>query len=384
MHLILTIFLALSASLWLVELFRVATGASKIPRLSDFHTAPSAGWPKLSLIFAARDEAQKLPLALASMLEIDYPELEIIAVDDRSNDATSQILDDFAASHSHLTVIHVSQLSDSWLGKPHALYLAAEAAHGEWLVFTDADVTFSRNSLRRAVSLALANRADHLSLLARAEMIGFWEKLVMTFFALGFLLGTEPWLASDPRSKRYIGIGAFQMLRRDVYDSVGGMRRLAMEVVEDMKLGKLVKLGGYRSVVGRVSDEVSVRWQAGLGNLVRGTTKNFFAATGFSLPFAALQVFGLLLMSVFPWIALVLAHGWLRALAAVSVACAMLLHIAVTRETRTSPLYSLTHPVAALIFTWMLVRSTIVTLWRGGIVWRDTFHPLSKLRRGVV
>ena len=355
-----------------------------MPRLSDFNSTPDAGWPKLSLIFAARDEAQKLPPALASMLEIDYPELEIIAVDDRSNDATSQILDAFASKNSRLTVIHVTQLSDGWLGKPHALYLAAEAAQGDWLVFTDADVTFSRDSLRRAVSLAIANRADHLSLLARAEMIGFWEKLVMTFFALGFLLGTEPWLASDPRSRRYIGIGAFQMLRRDVYASVGGMRRLAMEVVEDMKLGKLVKQGGFRSIVGRVTDEISVRWQAGLGNLVRGTTKNFFAATGFSLPFAALQVFGLLLMSVFPWVALALAHGWPRALAAVSVACAILLHTAVTRETHTSPLYSLSHPVAALIFTWMLVRSTIVTLWRGGIVWRDTFYPLSKLRRGVV
>ena len=355
-----------------------------MPRLSDFNSTPDAGWPKLSLIFAARDEAQKLSPALASMIEIDYPGLEIIAVDDRSNDATSQILDDFAAAHPRLTVIHVTQLSDGWLGKPHALYLAAEAAQGDWLVFTDADVTFSRDSLRRAVSLAIANRADHLSLLARAEMIGFWEKLVMTFFALGFLLGTEPWLASDPRSKRYIGIGAFQMLRRDVYDSVGGMRRLAMEVVEDMKLGKLVKQGGFRSIVGRVTDEISVRWQAGLGNLVRGTTKNFFAATGFSLPFAALQVFGLLLMSVFPWVALALAHGWPRALAAVSVACAILLHTAVTRETHTPPLYSLSHPVAALIFTWMLVRSTIVTLWRGGIVWRDTFYPLSKLRRGVV
>jgi len=355
-----------------------------MPRLSDFKVTPDASLPRLSLIFAARDEEQKLPAALASMLEIDYPDLEIIAVDDRSTDATSRILDDLAAAHSHLTVIHVTQLSDGWLGKPHALYLAAEAAHGEWLVFTDADVTFTPNSLRRAVALVLTNRADHLSLLARAEMVGFWEKLVMTFFALGFLLGCEPWLASDPRSKRYIGIGAFQMIRRDVYESVGGMRRLAMEVVEDMKLGKLVKQAGFRSLVGRVTDEVSVRWQAGLGNLVRGTTKNFFAATGFSLPFASLQVFGLLLMSVFPWIALVLAHGWLRALAAISVACAMLLHTAVTRETQSSPLYSLTHPFAALIFMWMLVRSTIVTLWRGGIVWRDTFYPLAKLRRGVV
>lgn len=318
------------------------------------------------------------------MLAADYPGFEVIAVDDRSADGTPKILDEFAASNPGLRVIHVTQLSAGWLGKPHALSLASAAAHGEWLVFTDADVRFTPDSFRRAVALAVAERADHLSLLARAEMIGFWEKVVMTSFALGFLMGVEPWLASDPRSKRYVGIGAFQMIRREVYDAVGGHRRLAMEVVEDMKLGKLVKQAGYRSIVGRVNDEVSVRWQAGLGNLVRGTTKNFFAATGFNLPLAIFQVCGLLLMSVLPWLALIFSHGWQRALAAISVALAILLHGAVTRETRAPLFYALTHPIGALIFTWMLVRSTIVTLWRGGIVWRDTFYPLAELRRGVV
>lgn len=355
-----------------------------MPRLAQFDSPLAAPGSKISIIFSARDEAEKLPAALSSMLALDYPDFEVIAVNDRSADATPKIMDDLAAGNARLRVIHVTQLSAGWLGKPHALALAAAAATGDWLVFTDADVCFKPEALRRALNLAIAERADHLSLLARAQMIGFWEKVVMTSFALGFLMGVEPWLASDPRSKRYVGIGAFQMLRREVYEGVGGHRRLAMEVVEDMKLGKLVKQAGYRSVVGRVEDEISVRWQAGLGNLVRGTTKNFFAATGFNLPLAIFQVCGLLLMSVLPWIAIFTAHGWPRLLAGVSVALALLLHGAVTRETETSAFYALMHPIGALIFTWMLVRSTIVTLWRGGIVWRDTFYPLAELRRGVV
>ena len=355
-----------------------------MPKLAQFDSPLPAAAPKISIIFSARDEAEKLPAALSSMLALNYPDFEVIAVDDRSADATPKILDDLATTNPRLRVIHVTQLSAGWLGKPHALALAAAAAQGEWFLFTDADVCFKPESLRLALNLATAGRADHLSLLARAQMIGFWEKVVMTSFALGFLMGVEPWLASDPRSKRYVGIGAFQMIHREVYDAVGGHRRLAMEVVEDMKLGKLVKQAGYRSIVGRVDDEISVRWQAGLGNLVRGTTKNFFAATGFSLPLAAFQVSGLLLMSVLPWIAIFAAHGWPRLLAAISVAAALLLHGAVTRETGTPAFYAVTHPIGAVIFTWMLVRSTIVTLWRGGIVWRDTFYPLAELRRGVV
>ena len=125
-------------------------------------------------------------------------------------------------------------------------------------------------------------------------MVGFWEHVVLTYFALGFWLGVEPWQAINPRSARYMGVGAFQMIRREVYDAIGQHRRLAMEVIEDMKLGKLVKQGGYRSQVALVNGEVSVRWHAGLGNLVRGTTKNFFAASSFSLGFVSLQIFGLI------------------------------------------------------------------------------------------
>jgi glycosyltransferase involved in cell wall biosynthesis len=370
--------------LWIVQSARAGIGALRLPRLRNFAPLPDRDCPRVSIVFAARNEAEKLPAALASMLALDYPGYEVIAVDDRSNDATGEILDSFAQAHSQLKVIHITELPPGWLGKPHALQRGCEQADGSWIVFTDADVHFAPTVLRRVLSLVREQHIDHLSLLARTEMVGFWEHVVITYFALGFWVGVEPWQTANPRSERYVGIGAFQMIRREVYDAIGQHRRLAMEVIEDMKLGKLVKAGGYRSQVALVQDEVRVRWHAGLSNLVRGTTKNFFAASGFRLGFVSLQLFGLFVMSVLPWIALPWANGLGRILAATSVATAVAAHAAVARELRVSPLYALTHPVGALIFAWMVLRSTIVTLWQGGVIWRGTFYPLAELRRGCV
>jgi hypothetical protein len=179
------------------------------------------------------------------------------------------------------------------------------------------------------------------------------------------------------------------MIRREVYDAVGGYRRLALQVPEDMKVGKIVKQGGFRSQVALAPHHVSVRWQAGLGNLVRGTTKTFFGAASFSLVLAAFQVSGILFMSVFPWVALVWlliakSYGLALAFAALAVGFSLAIHVIVAISSESSPLYGLTHPIGGLIFAWMLTRSTAVTLWKGGVNWRETFYPLDELRRAVI
>lgn len=361
----------------------------RLPRVERFAPMAKPVCPRISIIFAARDEAEKLPAALATLLALDYPDYEVIAVDDRSADATGRILDDFAAQDSRLRVLHIKDLPPGWLGKPHALDQGYALATGSWLVFTDADVHFEPDLLGRVMTLATTQKIDHLSLLTQMTMIGFWERVVMTYFGLGFTLGVEAWKTSNPRSSRYVGIGAFQLIRREVYDAVSGHRRLAMEVVEDMKLGKIVKQGGFRSQVAYAAQHVSVHWHAGLRNLVRGTTKNFFAAASFSLPMVTIQVFGILLMSVFgwvalPWLLLAKTHGLPLIFAAIAVGIALVVHTVVAIGAGVSPLYGLSHPVGGLIFCWMLVRSTFITLWQGGIIWRNTFYPLADLRRGLV
>ena len=374
----------LIAFFWIFHGLRVAYGASQLPWIKNYAPAGDAGCPRISLIFAARDEEEKLPAALATLASLDYSNLEIIAVDDRSQDSTGKILDAFARRHERLRVAHVEALPAGWLGKPHALQKAYEASTGEWLLFTDADVRFAPDVLRRAARLVKERMVDHLTLFGDVEMDGFWERTLLTFFGMAFHLATDPDRAGNPRSRAYVGVGAFQMVKRTAYEAAGTHRRLAMEVVDDMKLGKIVKQAGFRTCVGIAQDAVVVRWHAGLGSIVRGVTKNFFAGAGYNVAFVALSAAGLLLTNVAPFVAVFLAHGWIRLFAAISVAIALGFHVGVNIVMRVSPLYALTHPIGALLFCYMLLRSTAVTLRHGGVTWRGTFYPLEDLKRGVV
>jgi len=384
MHLFGLFLFASIAFFWLTHGLRVAYGAIRLPWIKDYAPTPDADCPRISLLFAARDEEEKLPAALATLMELDYPQLEVIAVDDRSRDATGRILDEFSSAHSRLRVVHVTELAPGWLGKPHALQKAYEASTGEWLLFTDADVRFKPDILRRAITFARQRNLDHLTLLSDVEMVGFWETVLVTFFGLAFHIANDPHRASNPNSRFYVGVGAFQLLKRSAYEASGTHRRLAMEVVDDMKLGKIVKQGGFRSGAGIARDFVVVRWHAGVGNLIRGVTKNFFAGVGYNLGFVAVSVAGLLLTNVLPFAGLFFGHGWIRVFSAIAVFSALAFHVGVDLVMRVSPLYALTNPLGALLFTYMLLRSTVVTLRQGGIVWRDTFYPLDELKRGMV
>jgi glycosyltransferase involved in cell wall biosynthesis len=384
MHLFGLIIFGFIALFWLTHGLRVAYGAVRLPWLKDFAPAVDADCPRVSVLFAARDEEEKLPGALATLMEIDYPGLEVVAVDDRSSDATGRILNEFAETHARLRVVHITQLPPGWLGKPHALQKAYEAASGEWLLFTDADVRLRPDALRRAVALAKQRKLDHLTLLADVEMSGFWETVLLTFFGMAFHLGNNPGGVSDPDSRAYVGVGAFQLMSRGAYEAGGTHRRLAMEVVDDMKLAKMVRLAGFRSAVGVSEEAVVVRWHAGLRNLINGTTKNFFAAFGFHLPLALLALLGMFAVNVLPFFGLLFGSGWVQVFSAIAILVALCFHAGVDVVMRVSPFYALTQPLGALLFCYMLLRSMVVTLRQGGIVWRDTFYPLEDLKRGVV
>jgi glycosyltransferase involved in cell wall biosynthesis len=323
-------------------------------------------------------------VAPAPFPTLDYPRYEVVAVNDRSADATAAILDSAARADPRLKVIRIDSLSPGWLGKPYALQQAYENSSGEWLVLTDADVHLASDVLRRSVGLAERNKWDHMALLADAKMYTFGEKAVMTFFAFAFVLATRPWNVNKPDSPAYIGVGAFQLIRRSTYEKMGTHRRLAMEVIDDVKVGKLVKESGGRSGVAKAGPAVSVHWHSGVRNIIRGTEKNFFAAAGYRVWMVAAQISSMVLMFVFPWVALAFARDWGLVFAGVAIAVPVMAQAGAAREFRVSVFYALTQPVGALIFCWMLLRSTVITLRNGGITWRGTFYSLEELKRGVV
>src|SRR5262249_41472573 len=156
-------------------------------------------------------------------------------------DRTKEILDQFAEKYHNLRVEHLQNLPNEWLGKNHALSYASEKANGEWLLFTDADVVFEKDTLRRIAAFLSTHPSDHVVAVPIVVVRGFWEKAFLTFFLVIFTIRFRTWEASWPWAPGFVGIGAFNMVRKSVYREIGGHRRIRMEVAEDIMLGKLVK-----------------------------------------------------------------------------------------------------------------------------------------------
>ena len=346
----------LVALIWVVQGIRSWRGLRQLPNLGDVDVAATP-LPAVSVLVPARDEAENLVAALPTLLSQDHPDYQVVVIDDRSRDATGEVLEEFSRQHPLLEALRVTELPPGWLGKSHALHRAYQEARGDWLVFSDADARFGPDLLRRAVSLALEKNWDHLTLLSDFDLEGFWEKAVMSYFVLGFALQVEPWRVHDPSSNRYMGVGTFQLVSRSAYRTIGTHGRLALEVVDDMKLGKLIKQAGLRSGVAVAEGRLRIRWQKGLRNLILGTTKNFFAVADFRVSRVSGQLLGCFLVSLLPYLVLFSAGGTLRLAAAVAVAASLGFHLGVTSTLRLSPLYVLSHPLGALILIYMSVVS---------------------------
>jgi len=373
---------------------RIVEAAFGMPHVADIARpewdrmpAPPNGEPRVSIVVPARNEEEHIRETLVQLLALDYSNYEIIVVNDRSTDRTGQLMDEVAASpqaHGLLKVIHISELPSGWLGKTHAMWTAGLQASGDWLLFTDADVLFKPDSLRRAVAYAEAERADHLVLFPRMIMKGPGERMMIAFFQVLFVFGHRPWKVADPKARDHMGVGAFNLVRRPVYDAVGTYRALRMEVIDDMKLGKLIKNAAFaqRNVSGE--DLISLHWAKGVFGIVNNLTKNFFAVLSFQWWRTVATVVGLAFLNLGPFLGVWLAHGWARVPYAIALASLFLIYYGISLRSAVPPYYFLLHPVGTSLFIYILLRSMFHAFWNDGIVWRGTKYPLEELRKGMV
>ena len=341
---------------------------------------PRGPLPKVSIIVPARNEERNIAEALTSLLHLEYPDYELLVVNDRSTDRTGAILDELAAGQPRLKVIHITELPGGWLGKNHAMHFAAQQAGGELLLFTDADVVYEPTALSRAVGYFQQRQLDHLAIGPDTHMNGWLLESFVVMFVMMLYLYTRPWGIRNPKSSAHIGIGAFNLVRAEVYRAIGGFEAIALRPDDDLKLGKLVKLRGYRQDLLAGNDMISVEWYASLRDLVVGLEKNTLAAVDYSLPFVVLYTTSMLVFNVWPYFAVFLTWGatqWLYAAVCFSLwglAYGMARNIGLRWHTALGfPLV-----VALLIFiTW---RSVLLTYWRNGIRWRETHYALAELR----
>ena len=386
-----TLLLAGALLAWL-RFARMLHQIGALPNLSRVPAAlpEGASWPRLSVVVPCRNEEAAIRNALASLLAQDYPHLEVIAVDDRSDDATGAILDGLAAAHPALRVVHVEALPAGWLGKTNAMSRGAAESTGEWLLFTDADVLFAPDALRRAMAWALADGLGHAVALPHFVAPGLLERSFVSLFALLLLLHLEVNELGRAGSAAHVGVGAFNLVRRDGYDAIGGHARLRLEVVDDVKLGLLLRRSGVRQGCADSGGLVRVRWQRGFVASMRGLLKNFFAGSDYRWRGVLRTAILVPLVTTFPAVCLVLAP-WLlpslgaRVLAVAAVALPMALLGTAARRVAGGRAYEgLLLPVGGLCLAAVALVSALAATLRRAVIWRGTRYDLRELKAGCV
>jgi GT2 family glycosyltransferase len=378
----------LIAASWAVKVVAAARGLPQVPNLlvPGYDRQP-AGLPRITVIVPARNEAANIRACIDSLLAQDYAALHIIAVDDRSSDTTGIILDELAAARlSQLQAMRITHLPPNWLGKTHAMAAAAQLAietqQPDFLLFTDADILYRPDALRRALVEATRSEADHLVLMPTFLVRRWDEAVILGFFQILGLWGPRPWRVANPRAMRdAIGVGAFNMVRTTAYEALGGFEAQPMAILEDLTLGRRVKLASLRQRMAFGRGLVSVHWAAGALGVVGVMTKNIFSLFNFHASLLLVACLWMALFCLGPVAALAYAPTRLPGLLALAAVVAG--YRLYSRRSGIAVWTAALFPFGALLFLYALVRSMAVTLARGGVTWRGTFYPLADLRRNT-
>ncbi len=365
-------------------------------------------WPRVSVVVPARDEGHKVEAGLKSLLASDYPDFEIIAIDDRSRDETGAIMDRLAregvgslfqaATHNiqnlsqderpekdsrpRLRVIHISELPEGWLGKNHALQVGTQQSKGEWLLFSDGDVIHDPQTLRRAVRFAVAHGVDHLPLFPDIEAGGMLEAAFVACFGLIFAAGTQPYLIPTRWPRAYCGVGAYNLVRRSALERAGEFEPIKLDILDDVKLGKMLKRSGSRCSILRAGDGLSIRWQSGAWACITGLEKNAFASANYSVV-QLLWMCGMISLVICgPVVGAIFAGDARTGYIAAAVLSHFLYGLIAWLFGHSFWLFPMLMP-SGLAFVFAFLRSGWITLRQGGVRWRDTFYPLEVLRSGL-
>lgn len=357
-------------------------GARRMKWLDNIAPLDDERQPSVSIIIPALNEEKNIRTALLSVLALDYRPLEIIVVNDRSTDATGAILEEISTLHPQLKVMHVSELPGGWLGKNHALYLGAGRARGEYLLFTDADVVMEPSTLKRAMARMRARNLDHLTLFFRAVLPSSLLQMVVIEFGVSLISYLQPWKAVDPGSDKFIGIGAFNLVRTTAYRKSGGHEAIRLCPLDDIMLGKLLKMRGFVQECLYGYHFIAVKWYGSIREMVRGLRKNTYAALDYSFTRLCVLTCLQLIFSIWPPWALFLTEGATRLGNLAVIVLQGTLFVMAALYSGIACRHVIWFPLTPYIRLYMTWKAVLTTILQQGIVWRGTFYPLQELKKG--
>lgn len=358
----------------------VILGIRRMMPLDDIPPLKQGNVPKVSVIIPACNEGATIEPALKSILALDYADLEVIVINDRSVDRTGAVLRRMQDKYPGLHVYEISELPKGWMGKNHALQYGAERARGEYLLFTDADIIMEQSSLARAMSHMLENGLDHMSMFFKSIARGGLLNALILDVGGWLILFLKPWKSKDPNSRRYMGVGAFNLVKSRVYNAIDGHRTIAMHPVDDVLLGKVIKHLGFSQDCLLGHNFVQVEWYGTIREFIDGLMKNTFAFFNYSMASVLFVVAIVAVMNILPFPALFLTSGITCGLFGAAVIFRLLSFATGFSKTGINPWYSAWSIVTPYIYIYIVLKSAITTIKNKGIIWRGTYYSLDQLK----
>lgn len=372
---------AVACTATVVSAIVLAVGMAKMGVLGESGGENPVNTPTVSIIVPACNEEQHIEKGLLSLLEQDYKQLEILVVDDRSTDNTAGVLNGVRERYPLFRIHHINHLPQGWLGKSNALAAGAAMAKGEYLVFTDADVLMEKTVISRAVDYITRNRLDHLTLVFKNISGGWLLNSLILDSGMGLLLLFRPWAAAVETSSAFVGIGAFNMMRKSTYTGIGGHSRIRMHPIDDMMLGKMIKNGGFRQDCLLAYDYLTVPWYPTISAMVKGLQKNMFAVVHYRLWFIPVAVAALVVGTILPVWGLVLGDRAVQSVCLVTVAVRLLVFFQGLRLQGLPAWYLPGAFITPYISCYIIVRSALLTVVNKGISWRGQHYALKELKK---
>ena len=342
---------------------------------------PTQDAARVSVLIPARDESAVIGPCLDGVLAQDHPIHEVVVLDDCSCDGTGRIVEEYGRRDPRVVRHPGRPLPPGWKGKNHALHQAASRASGDWLLLLDADVQLAPQALRQAMAEALAHGADMLSWFAELEMRSFWERNLMPFVADFIVLFSPLHRVNDPADDACIANGQFILIRRAVYDQVGGHGAIRGTIIDDVSLARAVKFGGWRLRMTYALGLMRTRMYRTFGEIWRGWAKNFYAAMQRRPGVAAAAVVYLMFTGVLPCVmapvalaSLATGHGGAFELLALAAATGIVAYRTLIHRVQPDAypwIYGLLHPLQATLLSGIIADSVLQdtgwrrTYWKG-------------------
>ena len=366
---------------WLLVTLYLLVSKLRMRFLRSVAVPADTAEPPVVIIIAVRNEEAELANALQSVCQLQYTHYRLLLINDRSTDRTPLIMERFAALYPHITVMHIDTLPKGWLGKNHALQRGYEASTEEWMLFTDADVVYKPDTLKKAMWYTRQQGLDHLTVLPHVQSRSLLLNSVLGTFALLLELKQRPWDLRNPSSSASLGVGAFNLVRRTAYEKAGTHKAIALRPDDDLKLGERIKATGGVQDALYGNHQISLEWYTSVKEFINGLMKNNFSVFDYQLWKVIGAVLPLILFFILPLPLLLLLGGTRERLLVLVLLIIQVLLFVLQRGGLTRWWYALLIPYAGALMSYIMLRSAFLTLKQKGIYWRDSFYPLDELRK---